>query len=341
MRPRVFPMRLRVFITQPIAQSAIERLRSVAEVDWNSDALHIMTHDELRAAVRENDILFCLLHDRVDADVIAANPKLRAIASMKITPSDIDVAAATARRIPVTVIPPLVTEATADLHFGLLLAVARRIGEGDRLLRSGVFSGAQSTHLEGAFAWGKTIGLVGGGGRIGRAVARRARGFSMRILYWGPRRIHESEERELGLDYVALDRLLAESDFVSIHAPLKTETHHLIGARELALMKPTAFLVNTARGPIVDEEALVRALADRCIAGAGLDVYEHEPRVDTALLTMPNVVLTPHLGSAVAELREAMAHVVVDNIVAVLEGGRPPNCWNPEIYANQDKSATT
>jgi glyoxylate reductase len=162
----------------------------------------------------------------------------------------------------------------------------------------------------------------------------------MRILYWGPRRVPESEERELGLDYVMLDRLLAESDFVSIHAPLKPETHHLIGARELALMKPSAFLVNTARGPIVDEEALVRALTDRRIAGAGLDVYEREPRVEAALLTMPNVVLTPHLGSAVAELREAMAHVVVDNIVAVLEGRQPPNCWNPEIYASQDKDAT-
>src|ERR1700682_4015777 len=198
-RPRI-PMRPRVFITQPIAQSAIERLRSVADVAWNPDPLHIMTHDELRAAVREHDILFCRVQDPVDADVIAVNPKLRAIASMKITPSDIDVAAATARRIPVTVIPPLVTEATADLHFGLRLAVARRVVEGDRLLRAGVFPGAQSTHLEGAFVWGKTIGLVGGGGRIGRAVARRARGFSMRILYWGPRRISESEERELHLN---------------------------------------------------------------------------------------------------------------------------------------------
>jgi glyoxylate reductase len=332
-RLRVFPMRLRVFITQPIARSAIERLRSVAVVDGNPDAVHIMTKDELLAAVREHDILFCLLQDRVDADVISANPKLRAIASMKITPGDIDVAAATARRIPVTVIPPIVTEATADLHFGLLLAVARRVVEGDRLLRAGVFPGGQSTHLEGAFVWGKTIGLVGGGGRIGRAVARRARGFSMRILYWGPRRISENEEQELGFDYVMLDRLLGESDFVSIHAPGKPETHHLIGARELALMKPTAFLINTARGPIVDEEALVRALTDRRIAGAGLDVYEHEPHVESALLTMPNVVLTPHLGSAVAELREAMAHVVVDNIVAVLGGRTPPNCCNPEIYA--------
>ena len=326
-------MRPRVFITQPVAPSAIERLRSVAEVGWNPDAVHTMTKDELRAAVREHDVLFCLLQDKVDGDVIAANANLRAIASMKITPSDIDVAAATARRIPVTVIPPVVTEATADLHFGLVLAVARRVVEGDRLLRSGVFPGAQSVRLEGSFVWGKTIGLVGGGGRIGRAVARRARGFSMRLLYWGPRRIAEIEERQLGLTYIALDELLAESDFVSIHAPLRPETRHLIGARELALMKPGAFLVNTARGPIVDEQALVRALADQRIAGAGLDVYEHEPHVETALLARSNVVLTPHLGSAVAELRETMAHVVVDNIVAVLEGRAPPNCWNPEIYA--------
>ena len=326
-------MRPSVFITQPVAQSATERLRSFADVDWNPDPTHTLTKDELRAAVRKHDILFCLLQDRVDGDVIAANASLRAVASMKITPSDIDVAAATARRIPVTVIPPVVTEATADLHIGLLLAVARRVVEGERLLRSGVFPGAQSMRLEGAFVWGKTIGLIGGGGRIGRAVARRARGFSMRLLYWGPRRMAESEERELDLVHVPLDRLLAESDFVSIHAPLKPETRHLIGARELALMRPSAFLINTARGPIVDEQALVQALAERRIAGAALDVYEDEPRVNPALLAMDNVVLTPHLGSAVAELREAMAHVVVDNIVAILQGRRPPNCWNPEIYA--------
>ena len=326
-------MRPSVFITQPVAQSATERLRSFADVDWNPDPTHTLTQDELRAAVRKHDVLFCLLQDRVDGDVIAANASLRAVASMKITPSDIDVAAATARRIPVTVIPPVVTEATADLHLGLLLAVARRVVEGERLLRSGVFPGAQSMRLEGAFVWGKTIGLIGGGGRIGRAVARRARGFSMRLLYWGPRRIAESEERELDLVHVPLDRLLAESDFVSIHAPLKPETRHLIGARELALMRPSAFLINTARGPIVDEQALVQALAERRIAGAALDVYEDEPRVNPALLAMDNVVLTPHLGSAVAELREAMAHVVVDNIVAILQGRRPPNCWNPEIYA--------
>jgi glyoxylate reductase len=325
-------MRPSVFITQPVAPSATERLRRVAAVTWNPDATHTLTKDELCAAVRQHDILFCLLQDRVDGEVIAANAGLRAVASMKITPSDIDVAAATARSIPVTVIPPVVTEATADLHFGLLLAVARRVVEGDRLLRSGVFPGAQSMCLEGAFVWGKTIGLIGGGGRIGRAVARRARGFSMRLLYWGPRRLTESVERELDMAYVPLDRLLGESDFVSVHAPLKPETRHLLGTRELALMRPSAFLINTARGPIVDEKALVRALAEKRIAGAALDVYEHEPRAEPALLTMINVVLTPHLGSAVAELREAMAHIVVDNIVAVLEGRRPPNCANPEIY---------
>ena len=328
-------MRPRIFITQPVAASAIERLRAVADVELNPNSLHIITKSELLDKVPSLDILFCLLHDRVDCDVIAAGTRLRAIASMKITPSDIDVAAATARRIPVTVIAPIVTEATADIHFALLLAVARRLVEGDRLVRQGVFPGSQSAHLLGAWVFGKTIGLIGGGGRIGKAVAKRAQGFTMRTLYWTPRRKPESEERQAGLTYVAYDQLLAESDFVSVHAPLTAETRHLVGERELNLMKPTAFLVNTSRGPIVDEKALVRALKGKRIAGAGLDVYENEPKVEAELLTMQNVVLTPHLGSAVTELRESMASVVVDNIVAVLQGRRPPNCWNPEIY---DKS---
>lgn len=324
--------RPRVFITQPVAPSAIERLQSFAEVEWNSDPVHIMGKEALCAAVRRHDILFCLLHDCVDRDVIAANPNLRAIASMKITPSDVDVAAATARRIPVTVIPPMVTEATADMHFALLLAVARRLVEGDRLVRAGVFPGSQSAYLEGASVWGKTIGLIGGGGRIGRAVARRAHGFSMRTIYWTPRRKPEGEEREAGLTYVPFDQLLAQSDFVSMHAPLTAQTHHLLGAREFGLMKPTAFFVNTARGAIVDEAALARALTEGRIAGAGLDVFEHEPKVASALLAMPNVVVTPHLGSAVRELRESMAHIVVDNILAILQGEQPPNCCNKEIY---------
>ena len=324
--------RPRIFITQPVAASAIERLRAVADVELNPDSLHIATKSELLEKAPRLDILFCLLHDRVDRDVIAAGARLRAIASMKITPSEIDVAAATARRIPVTVIAPIVTEATADIHFALLLAVARRVVEGDRLVRQGVFPGAQSAHLLGAWVFGRTIGLVGGGGRIGKAVAKRAQGFSMRTLYWTPRRKPEPEERDAGLTYVPYDQLLSESDFVSVHAPLTAETRHLVGERELNLMKPTAFLINTSRGPIVDEKALVRALKGKRIAGAGLDVYENEPKVEPELLTMQNVVLTPHLGSAVMELRESMANVVVDNIMAVLAGRRPPDCWNTEIY---------
>jgi len=324
--------RPRVFITQPVAASAIERLRTVADVRVMPDARHIATREELVAAVRGCDVLFCLLQDTIDRPVIEANPKLRMIASMKITPSGIDVAAATALNIPVTVIPPIVTEATADLHIGLVIAVARRMLEGDRAVREGVFPGGQSSFFEGTSVFGKTIGLIGGGGRIGRAVARRAHGFSMEILYWGPRRKSAEDETVWGMEFVPLDELLARSDFVSVHAPLNEGTRHLVGERELALMKPTAFLVNTARGAIVDEAALVRALQEKRIAGAGLDVFEHEPSVSKELLAMPNVVLTPHMGSAVAELREGMAHIVVDNILAVLDQRKPPNCWNPEIY---------
>lgn len=325
-------MRPRVFITQPVHPSAIERLQKIADVEWNGNPLHILDKTELTAAVKRCDILFCLLQDRVDAEVMAANPKLRAVASMTITPADIDTAAASARRIPVTVIPAaLLNDATADLAWALLLAVARRVPEGDKLLRSGVFPGSQSPYMEGGGVSRRTIGIVGMGG-VGRAAAERARGFSMRVLYHDPNRLTAAEETALGLTWVGLEELLAQSDFVSLHARLTPETRHLIGARELESMKPTAYLINSARGPLVDEEALVRALDERWIAGAGLDVFEHEPRPHKRLLEMSNVVVTPHVGSAVGELRAAMANVVVDNIVAVLEGRRPPNCWNAEIY---------
>jgi glyoxylate reductase len=323
--------RPRIFVTQPVAKSAIARLRKVATVKINLESSRIIPKKALVAAVRKSDILFSLLHDRIDRDVIAANPELRAITSQSITPDNIDVAEATRRRIPVTVVPPIVAEATADINFGLMLMVARRMVEGDRLVHKGRFPGSQSNHLVGAAVFGKTIGLVGGGGRIGTAVARRARGFGMRVLYWTPRRKPQSLEREVAMTYVELDQLLEEADFVSLHSPLRPETRHQIGARELALMKPTAFLINTARGAIVDEAALARALKKRQIAGAGLDVFEHEPEVTPGLLAMPNVVTTPHLGSAVMEVREQMANIVVDNILALLDGKTPPNCVNPEV----------
>ena len=261
--------------------------------------------------------------------MLAANPKLRAVCSMSITPDNIDVAEATRRGIPVTVVPPIVAEATADIHFGLMIAVARRMIEGERLVRAGKFPGSQSNHLAGVYVHGKTIGIVGAG-RIGQATARRARGFGMKIIYWGPRRKPEAE-RELGMEHVSLDRLLTEADFVSLHPPLNAETRHMISDEQFALMKPTAFIINTARGAVIDEKALVRALKKKRIAGAGLDVFEHEPKLPPALKAMKNVVLTPHLGSAVMEVREQMANIVVDNLQALISGGTPPNCVNPQV----------
>jgi glyoxylate reductase len=324
-------MRPNIFVTQPIPRKALARLRELGSVEINSDSTHIMTKPELIDGLKRNDYLFCLLHDRVDAEVINSNPNLKVIASMAITPAAIDVRAATARRIPVTAVSPFVTEATADLHWALLLAVARRVVEGDRALRSGIFPGSQSIHFVGGEVNGKTLGIVGFGA-IGEAVARRARGFCMRILYTKRRRLDAARETELSVEYQSLDEVLKESDFVSINAALSPETIHLIGYRELSLMRRSAYLVNTARGPIVDEKALVRALEEKRIAGAALDVYEREPVVEPGLINLPNVVLTPHLGSAALDTRERVADIVVDNIAAVIEGRSPPNLYNPEIY---------
>jgi glyoxylate reductase len=326
-------MRPRVYITQPVAMSAIERLQQVADVDWNRDPLHILTRDELLQAARDHDVLFCLLHDRIDREIIEANPALRMIASLTITPADIDTAAATERGIPVTTVPsPLLDDSTADLAWALLLAAARRVAEGDRLIRSGVIPGSQSCYLEGGGVSRKTLGILGMGG-VGRAAARRAVGFSMRLIYHDPSRLPEEEERALGATWTPFDELFRTSDFVSLHVALTPRTRHLVGRREFALMKPTAYFINTARGPIVDEEALIEALQTKRIAGAGLDVYEHEPDIDPRLRALPNVVMTPHVGSADRELRAAMANVAVDNIITVLSGKPAPNCWNREVYA--------
>jgi len=325
--------RPRIFVTQPIAESALARLRKAVDVTINKDSSRILEKAKLVAAVKKHDILLALLHDVVDREVLRANPNLRAVTSMAITPDRIDVAAATSRKIPVTVVPPIVAEATADVCFGLMIAVARRMMEGDRAVHAGMFPGGQSNYFAGAWVWEKTVGLVGGKGRIGQAVARRAHGFSMRVLYSGPRRLPEAEERSAGMTFASLDELLERSDFVSLHPPLNAETRHMIGEREFGRMKPTAFIVNTARGAIIDEAALLRALKGKKIAGAGLDVFEHEPRIARSLLRMPNVVAIPHLGSAVIELREQMANIVVDNVLALLDGKRPPNIVNPEVLS--------
>ncbi len=322
--------RPRIFVTQPIAESALKRLRAIADVEVNPDSSRVLAKEKLIEGVKRADILLSLLHDVVDRDVLTANPALKAVSSMNITQDRIDLAAATELGIPVTNIPAIVTDATADIAFGLLLAVARNIALGDRLFRQGVYPGSQSNHLAGYAVSGKTLGLVGFG-RIGQAVARRGAGFGMKIVYCDPRRLREAEEQKFGASYGSFEDVLRQADFVSLHPQLSPETRHLMSDAQFALMKKTAFIVNTSRGPVIDEAALVRALKDKKIAGAGLDVYEFEPQVSPDLVAMDNVVLTPHLGSGVLELREGMANVVADNTIALIEGRPPVSCLNPQV----------
>jgi glyoxylate reductase len=322
--------RPRVFVTQPIAENALTRLRQVADVEVNPDSSRVLDKAKLIEAVQRCDILISLLHDTVDAEVLSANPNLKGVSAMNITQDLIDLEEATRRGIPVTNIPAIVTDATADIAFGLLLAVARNIVQGDKLFRSGIYPGSQSNHLAGAAVSGRTLGLVGFG-RVGQAMARRARGFDMKIVYTDPRRLQPQIEKNFDARYRSLEDLLGEADFVSLHAQMSPKTRHLMSDQQFSLMKPTAYVINTARGAVIDEKALVRALQNKSIAGAGLDVFEHEPKVEPELTTMPNVVMTPHLGSAVISLREGMANIVVDNALALIEGRPPVSCLNPQV----------
>ena len=330
-------MRPRIFITQPIDESALLRLRAIAAVEINPDPLHILSFEELERAIKVCDILYCMLHDRVPGALIAANPHLQAIVTTTITPADIDIAAATAMGIPVTTVPAaLLNDATADLAWALLMAVARRVSEADRAARAGIIPGSQSSYFEGAGVSGKTLSLLGMGG-VGREMAARALGFKMQTVYHDPRRLTAAEEEALRLKWVSFDEVFGLGDFVSLHVALNPQTLHLVDARALALMKPSAYLINTARGAIVDEAALIAALECSSIAGAGLDVFETEPGIDARLLARANVVVTAHMGSAVRELRAAMAGIVVDNIEAIIAGRPAPNCWNSAVYAGNPK----
>lgn len=282
------------------------------------------TREELLEAVRGMEGILSTVTERIDAGVLdAAGGSLRVVANMAVGYDNVDLEAARERGIAVTNTPGVLDETTADVAFMLLLAAARRLGEAERLLRAGRWEWWGPKLLTGPDVWGKTLGIVGMG-RIGTAVARRAKGFGMEVLYTA-RSPRPEAERELGARRVGLDELLRESDFVSIHTPLTPETHHLIGPQELAKMKRTAVLVNTARGPVVDEGALADALAEGRIFAAGLDVYEEEPKVHPGLLELENAVLAPHIGSASIETRDAMARLAGENLAAVLRGEEPPN----------------
>ncbi|MCL6650027.1 MAG: D-glycerate dehydrogenase [Chloroflexi bacterium] len=317
---------MRVYVTRQLPGDAVDRLRAEHTVEvWPED--RPVPPALLRQALREVDGLLCTVVDHIDADLIAAAPHLRVISNYGVGYDNIDVAAATARRIAVCNTPGVLTEATADLAFGLIIAAARRWWEAERLVRERRWTSWSPTLLVGQPVARRTLGIVGLG-KIGRAVARRARGFSMEVLYTGRRQ--PETEKELGLSWCStLEELLRESDIVSLHVPLTPATRHLIGREQLALMKPTAILVNTSRGAVVDQAALVEALRARRIFAAGLDVYEIEPLPDDdPLRELDNVVLLPHIGSADTTARLGMTELAVENLRAVLNGRRPPACVN-------------
>lgn len=282
--------------------------------------------DAVKAGICEAEAAICTLTDRVDASMLAEATRLKILANYAVGHNNIDLAAATARGIVVTNTPDVLTDSTADLTWALILAVSRRVAEGDAYMRSGAWSGWAPTQMLGTDVSGKVLGIVGMG-RIGQAVARRAAGFNMRICYTS-RTPHEPVRLSSQWEPLALPDLLKAADFVSLHVPLVPATHHLIGARQLALMKPTAFLINTSRGPVIEEAALVDALLQRRLAGAGLDVFEQEPAFHPSLRELRQVVLLPHLGSATLATRVRMGMICLDNIAALFAGRPAPNQVN-------------
>lgn len=332
--------RPKIFITQPVDESALKRLHAVMDVQIHPDASKSILKKDLIKGVRAADYLFCRLGDIVDAEVIAANPDLKLIITMATASANIDIEEATRHKIPVAgrrvpatgFEPDSIIEETADMAWTLLMCVARRVIEGNELVREGIFPGGQSPYMLGSKVCEKTLGIVGLG-KVGKAMARRAKGFNMKILYTDIQRYPDTES-ELGVAYTSLEGLLKESDFITLHPLYTPETHHLISAKELFLMKPTAFLINTSRGPVVDQEALIEAVRKKEIAGAALDVFEGEPHpaLPEDFVAMKNVVLTPHFGSAVVEKREIMSNTVVDMILEFMNGKRPSTIFNPEIY---------
>lgn len=320
---------MNIFVTQPIPEAGLEILRRAHPDCRINPEERVLMRSELMGQIKGADALLSLLTDRIDADVLdAAGTQLKIVANMAAGYDNIDVAAATRRGVMVTNTPGVLTDATADHAWALLFAIARRIPESEAYLRAGKFKGWGPLLFLGGAVTGRTLGIVGAG-RIGSAVAMKARGFHMRVLYTA-RSPKPQLEAETGARRVGLEELLRESDFVSLHVPLTPDTTRLIHAGSLRMMKPTAYLINTGRGPLVDEAALADALKERVIAGAALDVFEHEPAVHPGLLKLENVVLTPHTASATVESRSKMAAMAAENLIAGLAGRKPPNLLNPQ-----------
>ncbi len=322
-----------VYVTRPIPRAGVDLLRArCARVDVNPHD-RASTRAELLAGVRGRDGVLCLLTERIDGEVLeAAGARCRVFANMAVGYDNVDVAAATRRGVMVTNTPGVLTETTADLAWALMLSIARRIVESDTHFRTGEWEGWGPLQFLGRDVHGATLGILGAG-RIGTAVARRSAGFNMKVLYAS--RKDNAELDRLGGRRVEFEDVLRESDFVSIHVPYNQETHHLIGAAQLAMMKPTTYLINTSRGAVVDEAALVEALRAKRIAGAALDVYEKEPKPAPGLTALDNVVCIPHLGSATEATRGKMATMAAENVLAAIRGERPANLVNPEAFVGK------
>jgi len=319
-------MKNRVYVTRKIPSPAVDLLRKHFDVTMNAENRNA-GRSEITGALKKAHGLLCLLTDRIDDKLLANAPNLRIVANMAVGYDNIDLKAATKNGIMATNTPGILTETTADLTWALILGATRKLAEADAYTREGRFSGWEPMLLLGGDVHGKTLGVVGFG-RIGRAVARRAVGFDMRVLYYDAAAVSASIERKLRAQKVTLRKLLRESDIVTLHVPLTRGTRHLIGAEQLELMKSTAYIINTSRGPVVDEKELVRALRRGAIAGAGIDVYEREPTLARGLAALPNAILLPHIGSASIETRTKMALMAAENIVEALSGRRPPNLLN-------------
>src|SRR5712672_70500 len=321
--------RPKVLATRPLFPAAQEILNASCEVEYWTQPERI-SKEELFRRLADKEGLVCLLTEKVNEELLAAAQKLRIAANVAVGYDNITVADCTKRGVAATNTPGVLDETTADFAWTLLMAVARRLSEGEELARSGEWKNWDLDQLVGTDVWGKTLGIVGFG-RIGRAVARRASGFQMKVIYTDAVRAPESVEKELNAEFQEMNALLAESDFISVHVPLLPETRGLFNAPKFYRMKPTAFLINTSRGPVVDEAALVAALEAKKIAGAGLDVYENEPFIHPGL-KRSNVVLAPHIASASLETRTKMASIAAENVVALFKGQKPPNMLNPEAF---------
>jgi gluconate 2-dehydrogenase len=319
-----------ILVARAIFPEALAQLREPFEVEANEDDIEY-THAELSRRLQGKAGLLATAGEPLDAALIAAHPQLRAICLMTVGYNNVDVAAATAQGVLVSNAPGVLTETTADLGFALMMAAARRMSEAERFLRSGQWTKWRVDMMVGSDVHGATLGILGMG-RIGQAIARRgALGFGMKVIYHNRSRLPEAEEAPLGARWVNKATLLRESDHLVLVLPYSRESHHAIGAAELAQMKPSATLTNVARGGIVDDAALAEALRERHIAAAGLDVFENEPKLNPALLELPNVVLLPHIGSATEATRRRMVGIAVDNLITAFSGGTPPTPVNPQV----------